>query len=65
MPSKKIEQRALKLIFEAGENGLFQSDLWKQLDISSRLGSRISKKLEEKNGGFKIERKRFPERGKK
>jgi hypothetical protein len=49
MPSKeKIEQKALKLIFEAGEKGLFQSELWKQLKVGSREGSRIAKKFKEK-----------------
>ncbi len=30
------------------ENGLHQSELWKELDISSRKGSRLCKNLEEK-----------------
>jgi hypothetical protein len=45
---RKNEQRALKLIIEAGEKGLFQSELWKLLKVSSREGSRVAKKLEEK-----------------
>ena len=49
MPSKDTtEQKALKLVFEAGEDGLLQSDLWKLLDVSSREGSRLAKKFEEK-----------------
>jgi hypothetical protein len=49
MPSKeKSEQKALKLIIEAGEEGLLQSNLWKLLDVNSREGSRIAKKFEEK-----------------
>ena len=50
MPKKNTsaEQKALKLIFEAGEEGLLQSELWKLLDISSREGSRMAKKFEEK-----------------
>ena len=49
MPSKENnEQRALKLIFEAGEKGFFQSELWKHLNLSSREASRIAKKFEEK-----------------
>jgi hypothetical protein len=49
MSSKeKTEQRALKLIFEDGEEGLFQSELWKQLNVSSREASRIAKKFEER-----------------
>jgi predicted transcriptional regulator len=49
MPSKeKTEQKALKLIFDAGEEGLLQSELWKLLEVSSREGSRLAKKFEEK-----------------
>ena len=50
MPKKntKAEQKALKLIFEAGEEGLLQSELWKLLEIGSREGSRMAKKFEEK-----------------
>ncbi len=43
-----VEQRALRLIYEAGDEGLLQSDLWKLLDVSSREGSRLAKKFEEK-----------------
>ena len=51
MSSKKrgIERQALKLIIDAGEEGLFQTELWKLLDISNREASRIAKKLEEKD----------------
>lgn len=49
MPSKEnTEQRALKLVFDTGEEGLLQSELWKLLDVSSREGSRLAKKFEEK-----------------
>jgi hypothetical protein len=49
MPSREnTEQKALKFIFEAGEKGLFQSELWKLLEVSSREGSRIAKKFAEK-----------------
>ena len=49
MPSKEnTEQKALKLVFDAGEEGLLQSELWKLLDVSSREGSRLAKKFEEK-----------------
>jgi hypothetical protein len=57
---EKTEQRALKLIIEAEEKGLLQSDLWKQLGITTREASRIAKKYEE-NG--KIERERFLHNG--
>ncbi len=46
--NNKSEQKALKLIFDAGEEGLLQSELWKLLDVSSREGSRMAKKFEEK-----------------
>jgi hypothetical protein len=61
MPSKeKSEKKALKLIIEAGEGGLLQSNLWKLLDVSSREGSRIAKKFQEKG---KIIRKKVLEGG--
>ena len=54
MPSKeKTEQKALKLIIEAGDEGLLQSELWKLLDVSSREGSRLAKKFEEKGNVFR------------
>ena len=50
MPPRKssVEQRALRLIYDAGDEGLLQSELWKLLDVSSREGSRLAKKFEEK-----------------
>ncbi|MHA1238720.1 MAG: helix-turn-helix transcriptional regulator [Candidatus Odinarchaeia archaeon] len=44
----KCEEQALHLIQRSGENGIFQSELWKELGTNSREGSRISIKLEEK-----------------
>ena len=41
------ERQALELIRETG--GIHQSDFWKELDISSRKGSRIAEKLEEQD----------------
>ena len=51
MPKKSdiLEQKALKLIYDAGESGLLQSELWKNLGVSSREGSRMAKKFEEKD----------------
>jgi DNA-binding Lrp family transcriptional regulator len=40
------EQRALMLVRETG--GIYQSDFWKELDISSRKGSRLADALAEK-----------------
>jgi hypothetical protein len=41
-----VEQEALDLIRETG--GIHQSDFWKELDVSSRKGSRIAEGLLEK-----------------
>ncbi|ESS12671.1 MAG: hypothetical protein A07HR60_00370 [uncultured archaeon A07HR60] len=38
------EHEALELILETG--GIHQSDFWKELDVSSRKGSRIADSLE-------------------
>ena len=46
--NSRVEQRALRLIYDAGDEGLLQSELWKLLDVSSREGSRLAKKYEEK-----------------
>ncbi|MFB6137712.1 MAG: helix-turn-helix transcriptional regulator [Halobacteriaceae archaeon] len=39
------ERRALELVRE--ENGIYQSEFWKALDVSSRKGSRLATSLEE------------------
>ena len=51
MPQKNnnLEQKALKLVFDAGNKGILQSELWKKLGVSSREGSRMAKKFEEKD----------------
>ncbi|MCS7094209.1 MAG: hypothetical protein NZ988_00130 [Thaumarchaeota archaeon] len=48
-PSKisKLEEQAIKLLLERGE-GILQSELWHELGVSSRDGSRIAIKLEKK-----------------
>lgn len=43
-----LEQKALKMIYKAGENGILQSDMWKNLGGTSREGSRLALKFEEK-----------------
>ena len=48
LKNSKVEKKALKLIIDAGDEGLFQTEIWKLLDISSREASRIAKKFEEK-----------------
>ncbi|GGL22555.1 transcription factor [Halarchaeum grantii] len=40
------EEHALELVREQGS--IYQSEFWKELDVSSRKGSRIAKKLAEK-----------------
>jgi DNA-binding MarR family transcriptional regulator len=44
-----LETQALQVILDKGNEGILQSDLWKELAASSREGSRISIKLEGKN----------------
>ena len=53
LKNNKVEKKALKLIIDAGDEGLFQTELWKLLDISSREASRIAKKFEEKDRVFR------------
>jgi DNA-binding MarR family transcriptional regulator len=43
---ESVERRALRLV--ESEDGLPQSRLWKELDVSSRKGSRIASKLEDR-----------------
>jgi predicted transcriptional regulator len=49
----RIERQALKLIYDAGEEGLFQTEIWKLLGLSSREASRIVKKFEEKGNVYR------------
>jgi hypothetical protein len=44
-----LEQKALQHIINTGFEGILQSDLWRKLRASSREGSRIALKLEDKN----------------
>jgi hypothetical protein len=49
MPRRSnMEHKALQFIVNTGDEGVLQSDLWHQLDASSREGSRIAIKLEGK-----------------
>lgn len=45
----RLERRALEIIMNRGDEGILQSDLWKELEASSRVGSRISLNLSKKN----------------
>jgi len=49
MPKRNdLEHKALQFVTNTGFEGVLQSDLWRKLGASSREGSRISLKLEEK-----------------
>jgi hypothetical protein len=49
MPKRNdLEHRALQSVMNTGFEGVLQSELWRQLGASSREGSRISIKLENK-----------------
>ncbi len=49
MPKRNnLEQKALHLIINTGYEGVLQSELWRKLEASSREGSRIAIKLENK-----------------
>ena len=52
---ESLYQKALKIIMEAGEEGILQSELWRLLDATSREGSRIAIRLERR--GLIIRRK--------
>jgi len=43
---EKLKITVLELVAKRGDNGMFQSDLWKKLKLSSRDGSRLALKLE-------------------
>ncbi|MEM3622371.1 MAG: transcriptional regulator [Candidatus Bathyarchaeia archaeon] len=50
MPKRNdLEQKALQYIINTGFEGVLQSELWRKLGASSREGSRIALKLEDKN----------------
>ena len=49
MPKRNdLEQRALHFVVNTGYEGVLQSELWRELGASSREGSRVAIKLEEK-----------------
>ncbi len=47
--NREAERKALKLILNAGNEGVLQSELWKLLDISNREASRMAIKFVEKD----------------
>lgn len=49
MPKRNdLEQKALHFVMNTGTEGVLQSELWRELGASSREGSRVAIKLEEK-----------------
>ena len=49
MPKRNdLEQKALHFVVKTGYDGVLQSELWRELGASSREGSRVALKLEEK-----------------
>jgi hypothetical protein len=49
MPKRNdLEQKALHFVISMGLEGVLQSELWRELDASSREGSRVAIKLEER-----------------
>jgi hypothetical protein len=49
MPKRNdLEQKALHFVVNTGYEGVLQSELWRELGASSREGSRVAIKLEEK-----------------
>jgi hypothetical protein len=49
MPKRNdLEQKALQIIMNTGFEGVLQSELWRKLGASSREGSRVAIKLEDK-----------------
>jgi len=49
MPKRnELEQKALHSVINTGYEGVLQSELWRELGASSREGSRVAIKLEEK-----------------
>jgi hypothetical protein len=49
MPKRNdLEQKALHFVVNTGYAGVLQSELWRELGASSREGSRVAIKLEEK-----------------
>jgi len=45
----KLTTRVCNIVAEHGDDGIFQSDLWKKLKLTSRDGSRLALKLERRN----------------
>lgn len=46
---EKLTTRVCNIVAERGDDGMFQSELWKKLKLTSRDGSRLALKLERRN----------------
>jgi hypothetical protein len=46
---EKLKTTVLNLVSKRGDDGIFQSELWKKLKLSSRDGSRLALKFERQN----------------
>jgi len=46
---EKLKTTVLELVSKRGDDGMFQSELWKKLKLSSRDGSRLALKFERQN----------------
>jgi len=46
---EKLTTNVCNLVAKSGDEGIFQSDLWKKMKLTSRDGSRLSLKLERQN----------------
>lgn len=45
MTSRKLEEEAIRILRERGDEGIYQSELWKLLKVDSREGSRLALRL--------------------
>ena len=57
---EKLKTTVLELVAKRGDNGMFQSELWKKLKLSSRDGSRLALKLERQH---LVKREKILEKG--
>ena len=45
---RDLKKRAFQLIFESGDEGFLQVEMWRRLEIDNKEGSRIARGFEEK-----------------
>jgi len=58
--SGDLESRVMRILIEAGNDGILQSELWKKMELSSKEGSRLALRFEKRG---LIERKRVLHEG--